>query len=105
MEKFEKIIINDKEQLDEVMHFRIGGSWDYIENRYPAVYPCMLVMDEKHRSIWDFIYRYEVKPLFIQLPEKMPNEPWEDYKERYNQAVTTINLAMEDVFHKLIPLR
>ncbi len=56
MEKLEKIIINDKDTLDRLMHFKIGGSWDYIEDRYPALYPVLLVVDSS-KQVWDYIYK------------------------------------------------
>jgi len=51
----EKYLIKSKEQLDSLMHSLIGGSWDYIDNKYPKAYPAMFVIS-KSRQFYGFVY-------------------------------------------------
>jgi hypothetical protein len=60
MAKMQKIVINSRVELDAVMHFSIGASWDDITDRYPALYPVLLVMS-KSRQDWDYIYKSDLK--------------------------------------------
>jgi len=56
MSSFTKHLVNDQETIDAIMLLTIGGSWDYIKNKYPIEYPAVLVIDGYNKK-FDYIYK------------------------------------------------
>ena len=56
MENFGKYLVNDQETIDSIMRSEIGGSWDYLQDKYPLEYPVVLVIDENNKK-FDYIYK------------------------------------------------
>ena len=54
MKEFEKILVKSNEEIDSVMRFRVGGSWDYSDNKYPKEYPAILVI-HTYTKTYDFV--------------------------------------------------
>lgn len=58
----EKHFINNQEELDSLLHFLIGGSWDGMKDKYPLEYPCIFFIT-KDRQTMGYMYKEDFDKL------------------------------------------
>lgn len=55
MKPFSQHLVTTRKQIDVIMRFAIGNSWDNLEGKYPKRLPALLVLDEETKH-FDYVY-------------------------------------------------